>query len=105
MKRDTFSPYIWQRRDLNPRSVTHKILSLAPLTELGNVVFLPLIKKDFIHDGIRTRNLQIRSLTRYPIAPHGQMVSYEFTESNFVILDDISGGAWTRDLGLIRPVL
>ena len=25
-----------------------------------------------IHDGIRTRNLQIRSLTRYPVAPHGQ---------------------------------
>ena len=28
-------------------------------------------KGDFIHDGIRTRNLQIRSLTRYPVAPHG----------------------------------
>ena len=25
----------------------------------------------YIHDGIRTRNPQIRSLVRYPIAPHG----------------------------------
>ena len=29
----------------------------------------------FIHDGIRTRNLQIRSLTRYPIAPHGLLIN------------------------------
>ena len=31
-----------------------------------------IIKNIIIHDGIRTRNLEIRSLTRYPIAPHGQ---------------------------------
>ena len=31
------------------------------------------VRYQYIHDGIRTRNLQIRSLTRYPIAPHGPM--------------------------------
>ena len=31
-----------------------------------------------IHDGIRTRNLQIRSLTRYPVAPHGQVYGVGF---------------------------
>ena len=31
-----------------------------------------------IHDGIRTRNLQIRSLTRYPVAPHGQVYGVWF---------------------------
>ena len=30
------------------------------------------VRYQCIHDGIRTRNLQIRSLTRYPVAPHGQ---------------------------------
>ena len=29
-------------------------------------------KKYYNRDGIRTRNRQIRSLARYPIAPHGQ---------------------------------
>ena len=28
-----------------------------------------------IHDGIRTSNPQIRSLVRYPIAPHGQYLT------------------------------
>ena len=32
------------------------------------------VRYQYIHDGIRTRNLQIRSLTRYPIAPLEQMV-------------------------------
>ena len=36
------------------------------------------IKKNIsIHDGIRTRNLEIRSLTRYPIAPHRQILVEE----------------------------
>ena len=64
MKRDTFPPYM-TAAGFEPAKLTHKILSLAPLTRLGNAVF-------GIHDGIRTRNLQIRSLTRYPVAPHGQ---------------------------------
>ena len=39
-----------------------------------------IIKKNiiFIHDGIRTRNLQIRSLTRYPIALHGRLFNIKY---------------------------
>ena len=36
-----------------------------------------------IHDGIRTRNLQIRSLTRYPVAPHGPMTRDTFSPELF----------------------
>ena len=67
------------------------------------------IKKDFIHDGIWTRNPQIRSLVRYPIALHGQTMNiFQFiVKSNFLEKYDLftSSGAWTRDLGLIRPAL
>ena len=34
------------------------------------------VRYQYIHDGIRTRNLQIRSLTRYPVAPHGQLYNH-----------------------------
>ena len=36
------------------------------------------VRYQYIHDGIRTRNLQIRSLTRYPVAPHGQVYGVGF---------------------------
>ena len=61
-------------------------LKSRPFDQTWVRCLLPSIKKDFIHDGIRTRNLQIRSLTRYPIAPHGQVLRYEFNESNFLNL-------------------
>ena len=32
------------------------------------------IVKEYVHDGIRTHSLQIRSLTRYPVAPHGLII-------------------------------
>ena len=56
---------------MNPRSVSQAILSRSPLTRLGNAT-------KCIHDGARTRNLQIRSLTRYPVAPHGQVYGVGF---------------------------
>ena len=45
-----------------------------------------LLKKDYIHDGIRTRNLQIRSLPRYPVAPHGQTMNLFHGEINFLFI-------------------
>ena len=41
------------------------------------------VRYQYIHDGIRTRNLQIRSLTRYPVAPHGPMTRDTFSPELF----------------------
>ena len=41
-------------------------LESIPFDQLGNLCL------NYIHDGIRTRNPQIRSLVRYPVTPHGQ---------------------------------
>ena len=50
--------------------------------------------------GTRTRNLQIRSLTRYPITPWGQIENTHKHQNT-----DALYGARTRDLWLIRPML
>ena len=53
--------------DLNPRSIRSRSW-VYPLWPLGNLCIN-------IHDGTRTRNPQIRSLVRYPITLHGQILT------------------------------
>ena len=77
MKRDTFPPYM-TAAGFEPAKLDAQDLKSCPVDRLGTLSKCSLkgrlfcfLKEHFIHDGNRTRNLQIRSLTRYPIAPHG----------------------------------
>ena len=124
MKRDTFPPYM-TAAGFEPAKRDAQDLKSRPVDQTRERCLNCLHKKDFIHDGIWTRNLEIRSLTRYPIAPHGlHGGGFEPPKQMHMILSHApltrlgypclieryfsslaSSGAWTRDLGLIRPAL
>ena len=55
-----------------------------------------------IHDGDRTRNLQIRSLTRYPIALHGQVYGVGFEPTKLYSTSALDTGSFDQTWILIQ---
>ena len=58
-----------------------------------------------IHDGDRTRNLQIRSLTRYPVAPHGLVHGVGFEPTKHKACDLESHPVDQTWVSMLKPTM